>query len=107
MYAHLKNYERGAAQTFNKIIERDKSNVQALGNKAQCLNELGRFQETIDVCNKILSLDKFAVDAYIARGIALLELDIHEEALSDYQKAVGLNQSCEMGGMGSVLSFIN
>jgi predicted O-linked N-acetylglucosamine transferase (SPINDLY family) len=104
VYAHLKNYE-GALQTFNKIIERDKNNVQALGNKAQCLNELGRFQETIDLCDKILALDKFTLDAYIARGTALLQLNVHEEALSDYQKAVGLNQSCEMGwyGIGNVL----
>jgi len=99
-----KDYEQ-ALDTFNRIIQRAENNVQALSNKAQCLNELGRFQESVDICNKVLSLDRFKLDAYLARGAALLELDENEEALSSYQNIVAYNQGHALGwcGMGNAL----
>lgn len=79
----LKNYE--------KSIEANPQNLDAIINFANALDELGKFDEAIKYYNKALDIDKNCALVYNNRGYSYYQKKDYESALKDYDKALLLN----------------
>lgn len=60
---------------------------------AVCYYKLGQYENALDRYNAIIALRSKEVDAYMQRGIVLLKLNKHDEALADFNMALSLAKS--------------
>ena len=74
-----KNYE-GAIEKFIKVREIDPTDIFSMHAQVQCLTELGRHPEAIDLAKKIVELDANDYFSYIALSRALQRAGMIPEA---------------------------
>jgi tetratricopeptide (TPR) repeat protein/2-polyprenyl-3-methyl-5-hydroxy-6-metoxy-1,4-benzoquinol methylase len=79
--------------------------VTALTNRANTLNELGRFQDAINSSDRALAINPNHLDAFIPRGAALFASGRYAEALETYERPLRHNPNIAMAwiGRGNVL----
>ncbi len=82
-----KKYEE-ALEAFNKAIEINPKDDNALSSKGAMLGTLGRHEEALEAFNKAIEINPKNDDALSNKGIALGYLGRHEEALEAYNKAI-------------------
>jgi len=84
----------------------DRNHISALSNRGNSLNELRRFQDAIDSCDRALALNPNFLEACIPRGAAFLECHRYSDALESYERAIKLNANHATGwiGCGNALS---
>lgn len=89
-----KTYEKG---DFRKVVycvdraldvAKNSSELKVL--KAECLAYLGRYQESQELANDVLSSDKQNVSAILTRGICLYYQDNFDKAFSHFQHVLKL-----------------
>ncbi len=85
------NYEAAVEDYSQAILLSDAQNVDALFNRGQALNELGRADEAVADFTACLSLDSKLADAYLERGLVHYRADRLPVALQDLNRALELN----------------
>jgi len=112
MKAHLlghldKNQE--ALELYNKALQKDPKDTNALFEKSQVLLELEKTKESLKVIEKSLEIDPEDNDALVHKGVILMELEQNEEALSCFNQAIQFDSSDEDAwyNKACVLSILN
>ena len=81
---------------YNKILEINPNDVDALLNKGSILIELDKFDESIKYYNKILEINPNHVDALASKWIALSYLHEYSEAIIAIDKALLIEPNNEI-----------
>jgi len=91
-------------KAFDKSIELQNKNFEALFNKANSLSELGRYGEALDFYNKSIEQNSEFAPAYNNRGNVLQELNNLDNALDDFHKAtqISSNYAQAYANMGNI-----
>ena len=64
----------GAIQYYNKVLEINPNNVDALTNKGVALSKLNNNTGVIQYYNKVLEINPNNVDALTNKGVALFQI---------------------------------
>jgi len=80
-----------AIAEYNKILEWDSENIDALNNRGNAYSKSNFYSEAIQDFNKVILLRPNFAPAYHNRGIAYAWANDREKALAD------LKQACDMG----------
>jgi len=83
-------YEK-SIEYFDKILENEQSNIDALINKGAALIELEKYQEAILSFDKILEIDPNNFGALNNKGAALTRLENYEQAISSFDQILDIN----------------
>ncbi|MHB1042398.1 MAG: MBL fold metallo-hydrolase [Eubacteriales bacterium] len=86
-----KGYLEEAVYCLDRWLEKAPEDVNALGIKGVCLNDLGRFNEAYDLFDTILAQKAGDVTAFIGKGYALMGLERYEESLGQFNAALAEN----------------
>ncbi|XP_063990372.1 sperm-associated antigen 1 [Diachasmimorpha longicaudata] len=78
-----------ALQQYSLSLQID-STINGYNNRAITYIKLGKFEEAIQDCNRVLSLDYLNVKAILRRAAALESLGRRQEALEDYSAVLQL-----------------
>ncbi len=70
---------------------REQDNPYALQLKASCLNDLGRYDEAIEIFDRMLEENPRNVFANLGKGVALMGLERYDEAIKYFDKLLKLN----------------
>jgi len=73
---------------YEKVLEIDSLNIDALNGKAIVLDFVGNPEEAISYYDKVLEIDSKNIDAILGKGLALDKLGKHEEAILYFEKAL-------------------
>lgn len=65
-----------------------------LSNRAMCSLKLGEFKMAYEDCCESIGLDEKYMKSYLRRATALKKLKRYKEAMSDYKKALELDEKC-------------
>ncbi len=101
------DYE-AAEESFKFCIANEYEVESSYGYLGSTLMNLGRFEEGIEVANKILQINRRNIDAYFTRGFCKSKLDDHSGAIADYQQGLkfeGLVES-EKWDIGTIYNNI-
>lgn len=82
----------GAIALFNKATELNKSNFQAYIGKSKAYNLLGDVKEAYKVLDNAISDFPSGAELFIARGLLNNSKEKYSKALSDFDKALSLNE---------------
>ena len=85
-----KNYQKGL-EDFNKILQQDPNNKQALRNRAKVYEELKDFNNSINDYQKLIQLDPQNPEYHYRSGKIKLRVGHYQKAQLDFNKAVQLN----------------
>lgn len=85
------NQPEKAIKAFERAIKIDPKRAGGYLGRANSLNTLGRYQESLDDYNRALSIDPKLANAYVNRGIAHAHLGKIDKAIADYEKALSLD----------------
>lgn len=80
-----------ALSYFDKVLEQDPNNIDALANKAGMLLQLQRFEEADFILDKALALDPNHKGALNNKGSVLYQLERFEESIIYFDKALELD----------------
>ena len=73
-----------ALQYYEAAINVDQNNPATWHSKAFYLQNNGKIEEAIDLYKKIITIDKYYLDAYLNSGILYMELDSFPEAFEQF-----------------------
>ena len=88
--SYLDNFDL-AIQCYDKVIEIDSSNADALNNKGATLINLNRLDEALIYLNKAIELNSNDLEALNNKANCLFYLDKHEEALYFYDLVISID----------------
>ncbi len=102
--ARLGQYSE-AIENYNKAIEINKSNYQALSNRGIALGELSQYEEAVISFEQALKIKPEEYDTWVNQGISLIHLDRYEEAAYKFSHAIDIdrNQHYAWTYLGSAL----
>ena len=76
---------------FDKALEIDEKDVNALNNKGVAFDKLGKYDEAIQCHDKALEIDGKYVEAWYNKGNTLDNLSRYDEAIECYDKALEID----------------
>jgi len=93
---------------FDKILESDPENVQALINKGTTLGFLKKHSDAIYYFDKVLEIEPNKISALYSKGTALSYLEEYNEALYYFDKVLEIepNNISALFNMGTTLSYL-
>jgi lipoprotein NlpI len=96
LYSDKGAYDR-AIEEYNKILQFDPENIDALNNRGNAYSKSDRYDEAIADFDKVISLRPDFILAYHNRGIAYAWSDQKKRALDDLKTACnfGFKPSCD------------
>jgi glyoxylase-like metal-dependent hydrolase (beta-lactamase superfamily II) len=102
-----RGYLEEAIFCCDKELKLDPNNVDILKLKASCLNDIGKFDEAIEIFDRILVSCK-DVFALIGKGYALIRLKRFDESLKCFDEALKVNPRMReaLVGKGIALYFL-
>jgi tetratricopeptide (TPR) repeat protein len=80
-----------ARERFDRALELDPVNADALSNRGLTLHRLGRHRAALDDYRRAIELTPDAPEPYHNRGALHLELRRYDEALADFHRALRLD----------------
>lgn len=90
--SHLNlNKPNKAIKAFERAIQIDPKQAGGYLGRANSLNTLGQYQQSITDYNKALEIDAGLANAYVNRGVAYAHLGENDKAIADYEKALVLD----------------
>jgi tetratricopeptide (TPR) repeat protein len=69
----------------------DPNHINALYNKGSALYSLGKYNESIQYFNKVLTMDPNNLDALVGKGSVLYESRQYTDAIKYYNKVLGID----------------
>ncbi len=90
------NYD-GAIEEFDKSLEMNAENVNAVFGKAVAYMMSNDSEEAFEFYAKAISMDSEYAPAYANRGILNDKLGLYEEALDDYRRALTIDPDIAKG----------
>jgi tetratricopeptide (TPR) repeat protein len=91
---NLSQYEE-SINCYNKAIEIDSKNAEALSGKGKALLELGLYNESVNLLDRAIKIDPYNADSWKNQGIAYGKLSRYEDAIDCFDKAVYMNPGDE------------
>ncbi len=93
---------------FDKILESDPENVQALMNKGTTLGFLKKHSDAIYYFDKVLEIEPNKISALYSKGTALSNLEEYVEALYYFDKVLEIepNNISALYNKGTTLSYL-
>lgn len=80
-----------ALEDFNRAIMMDPQRVDGYAGRANVLNVMGRYAESIKDYNIAIEMDPTLANAYVNRGIAYSHMGEYEKAIADFEKGLELD----------------
>ncbi|MBO9563963.1 MAG: tetratricopeptide repeat protein [Niastella sp.] len=91
-YSRL-NMHEAALELYDKALQQDPDHIYSLSDKAYTLNLLNRFEEAIQLFDRIIVLEENSgAYAYSNRGLSRIKLGQTEEGLQDINRAFELGK---------------
>src|SRR5690348_194625 len=87
---YKKEYDE-AIECYDKALEIDPKDADALNNKGLALNKLGKYKEAIEYYDKASEIDPKYVLAFNNIGSALCDLKKYKEAIESFDKALEID----------------
>ena len=84
-----------ALADFNRAIKIDPKLAGAYLGRANTLNLMGHYGESIEDYDTVLEIDPKLANAYINRGSAYSHLGDYEKAIADYEKGLELDPKAD------------
>lgn len=81
------NYKE-AEVFFDEIIKLDENYADAYMRKAIVLCNMKRYEETIEICNKLNLLDSYNFTGYYQKAVALFELGYYYDAMGQFEESI-------------------
>lgn len=94
-----KNWE--SLKAYNKALEIDPNDINALSNKGEVLNKLGLFEEAISHLNKSIELEPTNLAAWHNISQTFLALGQWEKAIGAVDRSFQLYEKCGDDGYGA------
>ncbi len=85
------NDPQAAIRNYDKALEMDPLNIEAMAHKGATLSSLGKLTEADKLLTKAINLSPRCFEAYFERGRNSLKSHRYEEAASDFDKATTLD----------------
>jgi tetratricopeptide (TPR) repeat protein len=82
-----------AIEFYDKVLEIDETDIDALNGKATALDNLGQHEQAIELYDKVLEIDETDIDALNGKATALDNLGQHEQAIELYDKVLEIDQT--------------
>ena len=100
------NKPKKAFEDFSRAIDMDPSRADAYLGRANTLNTLGRYEESLPDYNRAIEIDPKLANAYANRGSAYSQLGQYQKAIADYEMALELDPEIDdaPGFMGRLFS---
>ena len=80
-----------ALSIFNKILELEPDNINALLKKGNILGKFGKYTESILIYDKVLSIESQNILALVNKGLALHYLARYDEAIACFDVVLKTN----------------
>lgn len=80
---------------YDKVLEEDFENVDALVSIGDALRELGNYEEALECYDEVLDIDSEYAELWFNRGEVLKELKRYDDALNSLNKALKLEPDCK------------
>ncbi|ONK62158.1 uncharacterized protein A4U43_C07F990 [Asparagus officinalis] len=74
-------------------------------NVAACLQKMGEYRKSIDVCNKVLDANPVHVKALYRRGTSYMLVGDFDEARKDFNKMISIDKSSEPDANAALLKL--
>ncbi|MDP2386844.1 MAG: OmpA family protein [Bacteroidota bacterium] len=87
---------RKACNYSEQLIAKDKKNTDAYRKTAWCYIKLKEFNKALDICNKVLDLEKYYHTNHYYKALALDSMKKYTEANMDYVMAIKNLNSVEL-----------
>jgi tetratricopeptide (TPR) repeat protein len=85
------NKPEKALEYFSRAIELDPSRADGYVGRANTLNTLARYAESLPDYNRAIEIDPKLANAYANRGSAYSQLGQYKKAIADYEMALELD----------------
>jgi len=85
-----KNYVLALAK-INKILKKNKQNLDLINNKSSILIAMERIDEAQNELQKIIKIEPNFIEAYINLGIVYHKKKLHKKAIDSYERALEID----------------
>ncbi|XP_015606894.1 E3 ubiquitin-protein ligase CHIP [Cephus cinctus] len=102
---NLHKYE-DAANCYTKAIIKNPTQTMYFTNRALCHLKLKRWESSCKDCRRALDMDPCLVKGHFFLGLALLELELYDEAIKHLQRAVDLAKEQKLNYGDDVTSVL-
>jgi len=105
----VENNREKALKYYNLAIKSKPDFLEALVNKADILQELGRYEESLICCDKILKINPNSSEACLGKAFNLSQFENFVDALKFCNKAIEINPNKEKNWIlkGIILSMLD
>lgn len=86
-----RNKPEKALKSFERAIRIDPESATGYLGKANALNTMGRWSQSLSDYNRAIELDPNLANAFVNRGIAYAHLGEPKKAIADYEMALKLD----------------
>lgn len=86
-----------------KIFLNSRNSLQL--NVAACLQKLGEYRKSIEICNKVLEANPVHVKALYRRGMSYMLVGDFDEARNDFNKMISIDKSSEPDAAAALLKL--
>jgi tetratricopeptide (TPR) repeat protein len=85
------NKPKKAFEDFSRAVEINPERADGYVGRANSLNTMGRYEESLPDYNRAIEIDPKLANAYANRGSAYSHLGHYKKAIADYEKALELD----------------
>lgn len=102
---HILGMDEDAIRDFKRVAKNDFMVTQAYSYISNCLNTLGRFEESVQSAEVGLTIDNDYLNLYLNRGIAYYGMKDYEKAIDDFRRIISKRNEIEMNTVAAAYRF--
>lgn len=102
---HILGMDEDAIRDFKRVAKNNFMVTQAYSYISNCLNTMGRFEESVEAADIGLTIDSGFLNLYLNRGIAYYGMEQYEKAIDDFRRIISKRNEIEMNTVAAAYRF--